>query len=301
VKAVIDGWNRFWFRPVPPHQYALLRIVWGLLGLLGLLGVSDIDAFWRLDGLVSPTSSRLQAVGVQLAGPSLAPVVAFGSAIAIYVFMIAGVASPLTVLLAFVAAFAEISWNRLPLSAAYQTHLNLLFCLVLADCGRIWSVDAWWRRRRRGIVDVLPVPIWPLRLFRFQVCVIYFMSGWWKFQDVHWRDGSALHYVLNNVQFRRFPIDPPTWSAEPLTIATYVTLFWELLFPLLILSRWTRWATLGLGLMLHLGMWMTIELGPFSFVMIASYLAFIEPDDVPGWALTLKQRLQGHRPTVAPL
>jgi hypothetical protein len=102
----------------------------------------------------------------------------------------------------------------------------------------------------------------------------------WKLQDVHWRDGSALHYVMSNVQFRRAPMDPPPWSAEMLTALTYITLFWELLFPVLILHRVTRRVALIVGVMLHAGMWMTLELGPFAPMMIGSYLAFLNPADV---------------------
>ena len=133
--------------------------------------------------------------------------------------------------------------------------------------------------------------MWPLRLFRFQVCVIYGFTGLWKLQDVHWRDGSALHYVLSNTRFRRFPIDLPPWSAELLTVATYVTLGWELLFPVMVLWPTTRRMALVLGVLMHVGMLVTMELGPFPFVMLGSYLAFLEPDTVPQLAARLRARL----------
>lgn len=32
-----------------------------------------------------------------------------------------------------------------------------------------------------------------------------------------------------------------------------------------------------INLLLHTGMWLLLEIGPFSIVMLASYLAFLEP------------------------
>jgi hypothetical protein len=278
-RRLVALWESFWFRPIAPHLYAVLRIVFGILGLAGLFGVADLGMFWAYDGLMAPPHTRAHDIVNAVAGANAAPMVVLLACVAAYVLMTLGIATPVTVPLAFAAALAQMHWNRLPLSAAFQTHLNLLFCLALAECGRVWSVDAWWRRER-GAADSRPTVIWPLRLFRFQVAMIYGATGLWKFQDVHWRDGSALHYVLSNTQFRRFPYDPPPWSSELLTIATYTTLAWEILFPVLILWRPTRWLALVLGIVMHTTMMVALELGPFSLVMMASYLAFLDPDRV---------------------
>jgi hypothetical protein len=264
-------------QPVDPHIFALLRIVFGLLGLAGLLGVTDFVAYWDLSGLVSPADAKAHRLASHLGMGDAAGRWLFWGCVAAYGAMTLGIASRVALVAAFLAAIAQTAWNPLPLSGAYQAHRVLLFCLIWADCGAVWSVDAWLRPSRQPVLQ----PIWPLRLFRLQVAVIYGASGVWKLQDVHWRDGSALHYVMSNVQFRRAPMDPPPWSAEMLTALTYITLFWELLFPVLILHRATRRVALIVGVMLHAGMWMTLELGPFAPVMIGSYLAFLNPADVP--------------------
>lgn len=268
--------SRLILTEIDPHIFALLRVVWGLLGLLGLLGVTDMAAFWEPSGLVAPAGSTVRQLAERAGGAETAGPWIFWGCVAAYAAMTAGIATRLAVVAAFAAAVAQASWNPLPLSGAYQAHRVLLFCLIWADCGAVWSVDALARRGAAAIRQ----PIWPLRLFRFQVALLYVSSGLWKLQDVHWRDGSALHYVMSNVQFRRAPVDPPPWTAEALTFLTYLTLFWELLFPLLVLHRVSRRAALVLGVILHAGMWMTLELGPFAPVMIGSYLAFLDPADV---------------------
>jgi hypothetical protein len=289
MSRLAAAWNRFWFRPVAPHLYAALRILWGLLALMNLFGVADLQAYWYLDGLVAPAPTLTQSIALRF-GPdtAVAPWIIGGSAL-VYVLMILGLGSSFTVALAFVALFVEKEWNQLPLSSAFQVHFVLMFCLALADTGEVWSLDAWLRRRRGNSIT-RTTRIWPLRLFRAQVALIYFMTGFWKFQDVHWRDGSALHYVMSNFDFRRFPVPPPAWADGPLTFLTYLTLIWELAFPFLLLNRVTRFLALGLGVALHFGMWTLLEIGPFSFVMIGSYLAFVDPDWFAATATRLQER-----------
>jgi hypothetical protein len=77
--------------------------------------------------------------------------------------------------------------------------------------------------------------------------------------------------------FHRFPWPLPPSFDWTTTIGTYVTLFWEITFPVMMLNRFTRRFALLLGIALHAGMWSTLELGPFSFIMIASYLSFLDP------------------------
>jgi len=62
------------------------------------------------------------------------------------------------------------------------------------------------------------------------------------------------------------------------TLTTYGTLAFELAFPLLVAWRRTRILTLIAGVGLHLGAWVTLEVGPFSWVMIATYIAFLPPE-----------------------
>jgi len=192
--------------------------------------------------------------------------------------MAAGYQTRLAVLCSFGSVFLLARWNDLPLSGAHQTLRAMLFCLLWADCGAMWSVDASLSRAKAPREPYRHrVPIWPLRLMRIQVAAIYFVTGLWKLNSVLWRDGSALHYVFENPQFRRFTmLASPAWDPWT-TVATYATLAWELSFAFLLFHpRARRWA-LAAGVVVHLGMWATLELGPFSWVMLASYAAFLNP------------------------
>jgi hypothetical protein len=271
-------WNRFWFSETDPRIYAGLRILFGLLGLISLLGLLNLPLFWRCDGL---TASRGDAVCQYFEARGLGWLpgsATLGLSALSFLAMAAGLFSRVATVAAFASMYLLARWNALPLSAAHQVLRCMLFCLIWADTGRVWSVDAWWGRRRGRPARSAPPLIWPQQLIRIQVAAIYLVTGLWKLNNVLWRDGSALHYVYENHQFRRFAMPESGWVDATTTLATYLTLAWELTFSFLVMHRRTRRVALALGVAIHLGMWLTLELGPFSWIMLASYVAFLEPN-----------------------
>jgi len=297
MKDLVERWQHFWFEPIPTHIYALLRIVFGIVGCLTLVGLSDLSTFWYLDGLVPigtggfGIKAWLLAHGLgHIAGTAL-----YASTLLAFISMTIGLLSGLSVALALITSLVQVSWNYLPLSGADAALKAILFCLVWADCGSVWSVDAWLARRKGdAAAGRATYVIAPLRLVRFQVALIYFNTGLWKLMNPYWRDGTAVHYVLESNVYHRFPFDLPV-SAAVVTVMTYGTLIWELSFAGLILFAPTRRIALAIGILLHVGMLLTIEIGPFHLVMLASYLAFLDPHAVPALAARLSRRKSGPR------
>ena len=243
-----------------------------------LLGVRHLPVFWDLDGFVPPTDNGLgvKSLVVSLGLGHVAGRALFFASLACYASMAVGFQSNVAVIVSLAASIGETFWNPLPLSAAYMVVQTVLFCLVWADCGSVWSVDAWLARRRGvDLADAPPsgYPIAPLRLVRFQVALVYLNSGLWKLYNEHWRDGSAVHYVLNNNIYRRLPVQVPQGLDWLTTLLTYSVLFWELGFAFMIWYRPTRRIALLAGIAIHLGMTATIEVGPFPWVMMASYVS----------------------------
>ena len=91
-----------------------------------------------------------------------------------------------------------------------------------------------------------------------------------------------MHYTTSqNVYGRLFQVYAFPSSLEwILTALTYSALVWELLFPVMLLQRKTRAVALIAGIAIHLGIWATMEVGPFTWVMLASYVAFLDPENV---------------------
>jgi hypothetical protein len=281
-------WHELWFARIPPHIYSLLRIAFGALALFHLIALSDVDAYWVPDGLI-PASSH-QAVSARIIAWGLGRDVGIAwlvVEIACFTAMTIGFRTTASVALSFVAGIGEMWWNSLPLSAAFQIVLNVIFCLLWADCGAVWSVDAYLQRRSRERDRVASQggleAIWPLRLIRYQVALVYFATAIWKLQNPIWRNGTALHDILRGSVFPRLPFTAPPALDGVLRAATYATLGWELLFPLLLLNRTSRRVALGSGVVIHLAMGVVFELGLFSPVMLATYLAFLDPGAVARW------------------
>lgn len=294
------AWERFWFAEVPPHTYALLRILIGLIGVATLFGLRDVPAFWSLEGIVPADDGGLGVKAFLLSRSlgSVAGHVLFFFSLASFAAMTVGLQTGLAVALALLSSLIQISWNVLPLSGAQATVQVILFCLIWADCGAVWSVDAWRDARGRlpssGRPEPPLVPIAPLRMVRFQIAMIYLSTGLWKLSNERWRDGSALHYILNNHLFRRNPHGWPPALDALATAATYGTLCWELGFAFLVLYAPTRRLALLAGVVIHLGMLATMEVGPFSWVMLAAYTAFLDPWKVPA----LSQRVARYIPAL---
>jgi hypothetical protein len=298
---VSERWLRFWFTPIPPHSYALLRILIGTVGAFSLLGVRDISAYWALDGMVpdSGPGMWLKTLVTRYGLEAFAPTALFVATFTAFVSMAAGIATLFSVIAALTLSLVQVSWNFHPLSGAQNVMMGVLFCMIWADCGAVWSFDAWWARRRvRGSVqEPLSYPIAPLRLIRYQIALVYLSTGLWKLYNPAWRDGSALHYVLNINVFHRFPPEYlPPWE-WPLILGTYITLLWELGFAFGILFKSTRVFTLGAGVLIHLGMIAGLEIGPFSFLMLSCYVAFLNPD----WVARIPDLVRARRRRPAPL
>ena len=153
-----------------------------------------------------------------------------------------------------------------------------LFYLMLSSCGAAWSLDSWWARlrgRRRGPVYVYP---WALRLLFVQMAFIYFCNGVYKSFGADWQEGASLYHVLCDltlarVSYAEFPV--PFVVTQ---ILSWTVLTWELSFPLLVLIKWTRPVALMFGVMFHLGILTTLEIGGFAPYMIVLYLPLLPWD-----------------------
>ena len=164
--------------------------------------------------------------------------------------------------------------------------LNILFLLMLSGCGNALSVDATYRGRRDEI------PAWPRWLIITQLVVMYWTTALQKV-SIGWIPGGpldALWYILQQPTWQRFSM---RWLAPfyPLTqLATLVTWCFEQSAPLLLLAFWFRitrdrpgkiraWFNrvdfrlkyLALGLVLHVGIWLAMEVGPFFNGVLACY------------------------------
>jgi vitamin K-dependent gamma-carboxylase-like protein len=176
--------------------------------------------------------------------------------------------------------------------------IAILILICSASHAR-WTFDAWLGKRLGRAAPTL-VPAWPRRLLMLQLVWLYFSAAHNRGDAAWWPTGgfSALATLLCDPHYARFP---PDWLQHvyPLTqVATATTMSFELGSPLLLLlTRFDRtplsggrvgelvrryrirWLWLGLGVMLHLGIALTMRLGIFSFGVLALYPVLIHPTE----------------------
>lgn len=295
------AWVRLWDHREPPYTLALVRI------LVAAVILWDFFTIYRL-GLVPVLFAPMEAGGFPdvadrnpvpelyrwFAWDTSTAWLGWGVMVGATSCLLVGFLTPLAGITALLVS-AQLALV-LPLGDRGIDLLlrNALFLLSLSGCGRVWSVDAWWRPPSPLI------PSWPRHLLILQLCVMYVSAGVQKtaFSWTPIGGYSALYLILQDPSIALARFD---WLADwyPITqAATAGTVLFEsgaAMIPFVYWFRSTRtrpgrlraWFNrvqplkiwLGVGVFLHLGIAMTMALGIFPFAMLALYPAFFHSDE----------------------
>jgi predicted DCC family thiol-disulfide oxidoreductase YuxK len=172
----------------------------------------------------------------------------------------------------------------------------VLIWTLFLPLNRRFAVDAFrkvvhnqtdWRTRRNRIAedDSLSPPSIASLAVIIQIALIYFLAALDKSGDL-WQSGTALYYALHvetfTTGFGRFVSNQPIWV---IMMLTWGTLLLEYLAPVFLLLPVCQPALRRLGILafylMHIGIWATMQLGTFPFVMMASLVLLLSPVD---WA-----------------
>lgn len=272
------GWYRLFFARISVLHYALLRLGLGTLITGYLIGLLPVWSFhFSPAGWLGQTADP----GLNTSGPwsvlflTSTPTQSWlfvTGAIATSLCFTAGIFTRCSGILTLVALISI--WNRNPLvldGDDAMLRIMLLF-LLFSPCGTALSLLP-------GNSDPARLtPVWPLRMIQIQTGLVYFVSGWVKFHSPEWLDGTILQYVLTHPAYSR--VDFSGWMNNTLfntllALISHTVMWWELLFPVLILGRYSRRPTLCFGLLFHTGLLLLMKLRGFSLIMLTLYLAFI--------------------------
>ena len=176
----------------------------------------------------------------------------------------------------------------------YQTFRLFIIFLLFADTSYRWSLDARRRAKReaRRGVAARPlgfgrwrVPEWfpvlsnnvAVVLIGYQLCVIYVTSALWKLQGATWVSGVASYYPLQVEELTLVPwLNHLAWQITPAVfIASWLSVYGQLLFPVLLLNRWSRIVGLVLVTGMHASIAILLALPWFSLMMILGDMIFI--------------------------
>ncbi len=179
---------------------------------------------------------------------------------------------------------------------------NVVMLLAFSAAHHTLSVDAWRRTGDwRGSGAVFPA--WARHLLILQLLVMYFGAGVAKLGSTWTPMGgySALWYILHDAAVARLDWSflAPVYAFTQFGTAT--TIIWEYSAPLIVGVYWYRhtWERPGrlrawcnrykvhlwwlvVGLLFHVLIAITLNLGIFPFAMLAMYPAFFHPSELPG-------------------
>ena len=308
LDPTLSTWTRFWHVPLRGERLGLMRICLGLALLTDQLFqyLPNMMEFFGPTGIAPQgLHDRYQIrrwlwtiLVFNQDDPSvLYPF--FWTWVGITFLWTVGLFTRLTSVLVWLGTMCWITRNPNILNGGDDTLQCGIFLLLLSPCGKALSLDAWLRRRRTGDAGPAWVLPWSIRVLEIQLCLIYLTTGiaklagdgklgayYWPMGT--WWDGTAIHYVLNYVTMSRWSfaqLPLPYWCTA---ILTYTSLLWEIGFTFLVMDRRTRWAALWFGLLFHLGIYLTIEVGWFSFYTMAFYAVW-----VPEWFWARFDRVPG--------
>lgn len=153
----------------------------------------------------------------------------------------------------------------------------VLLYMCFVDAGRHWSVDSWLRERRGRVPAILPdwftttLHNTAIILIIHQVVMVYVASALWKVQSGKWMDGTAVYYPLQVKAYSPWNdhIHLLTDHGWIVAVASYTAIGVQLLVPVLLMYRPTRFLALITLTGMHLGIGIFMGILYFSLVMIA--------------------------------
>ena len=286
VRALIRGWNDFFFKPQSPTPVALFRILYGLLTIINLLmlrpewlkwfgprGFMTMETMHRMGSGPHPNLFEL------LPQTDAAVLAFFWFFLIVSIFLTAGFMTRFSTVAVFLCVQSIQTRNYYILNGS-DTLLSVLgFFLIFAPAGAAFSIDRWLRIRKG--VEGHEVPLhspWAQRLIQIQIAFMYFTTFYCKTRGSSWIDGTAVYYALHFIEGHHFPV--PIHSLLIIKLLTWGTLLIELGLGTLVWFRELRYPVLIAGLCLHLGIEYAMNIPLFEWISIATYAVFVYPEDL---------------------
>lgn len=286
------AWRRFWFEPQPTSTLALIRIAFGIVVLVWAVSLRpDLYAFFTDQGIpVARNASTALTLLSWSNSPAIVTAV-WAMLIAAALAYTVGLHTRIACVLTFLCLLSLQRDNPEILNSGDVLLRLTAFFMMFAPAGVALSVD----RLRKASETFWAFPArapWALRLIQIQLSVLYVSTVWWKLRGETWNDGTAIWYVWHLDQLSRFTM--PGILPESLilvNLVTFGTLAIELAIGVLVWVRAARvWVLLG-GVILHLAIEMTMNVGLFSWVVFVGCLAFVSPEASTRFLLALRSRV----------
>ncbi len=299
--------ERFWFRPISAAGFGMMRIAFGLTALCvflmqwesvgrlygknGILPQELVGDLLRPDFRLSLLDSMPQAMVFPL----------YLVLLAALLLVTIGVWTRPALLASLILMFSFHEYSVYSLDGG-DTLLRVIgFLLLISPCDRAMSL-ANLRKRLKSAKDTgkdqdsseRTMPIWPYRLLLWQMIVLYLSSTAYKLSGTTWPAGSAIAIALHHPHFTRLSPLVADWATILSPIASWFVLLTQAAWALLLVFPACAWlgilprairrlpikrTLLLAGTIMHLSIALTMDVGMFSFAVLAAYVGLLTDND----------------------
>ncbi len=310
--GLFSSWVRFWFTPADPIGLHVVRVLAGLLFLAWLLPLAGhIDALYGLNGWFD---QQAYAEAAKLTGGPPKPITwsvlylaaadprlltaAYWLSVGVVLLFTLGLFPRITGVLSWVVAASFTAHPAMdadadPLLLLLAFYLMLGYLLLgLRDGRQSWATRLLgplplWLQRCLGRTD--PVAVRPsvganvaLRLLQVHLAIAVVAGGLHKLQFGDWWAGVALWFPLHP-PFETTVAAARAASAQAqlylglLSVAAYLTLAWQLTFPVFAWRPRWRWLLLGGAVIGWLGTAFVYRQPLVGPALLVGCLSFVSP------------------------
>ncbi|MES2761070.1 MAG: hypothetical protein V4677_02645 [Bacteroidota bacterium] len=112
---------------------------------------------------------------------------------------------------------------------------------------------------------------------KLQICLAYFLSAYYKLTEDSWINGGALHTIFQIPEFSNTLL--ASIPSVMCMVLTYLTIAYQLSFPVLVWFRPFKIWLFSFGILQHLVIALGMGLFQFGIIMIICYILFLKYDD----------------------
>lgn len=284
MNTFFDQWRRFWFREVPPHAQALLRIAFALyLVVEAGTYLPHVSALFSDQALTfsswAPALPPMLRPLLDPPPPAVARMIAGMYLLACLMLLIGyGMRTALVLLILLFLYYWQLSFFLFP-SSYHRIYFFVLWVLLLSGADQTFSLRM--RLERGSALAWEPVSVFAQRLLAVQITFTYLGVGLQKTWLPAWQDGRALSLSLTGRWATRWGRAVVEYGLPfyVYSAAVHLITLGEVLIPVgLWLPRWRVAAAIA-GAAFHAGIAVFMSIWWFV-ALIPAYIVFWPPDDV---------------------
>ena len=313
-RTSFDSLRGFFFEPTSAHTLAVIRIATGcMIAYIHLIWMRNLESFMGPFALIN--NETWQAIHKGQIPDSKWTYLAYTESMSLIwchemlacltgLLLAVGFLTRASSLVAWFLTLMTVHRMTGMLFGLDQVTIMLAMYLCLGRPGNVWSADCWlqnrystffenhpWLRRLSGALKTeygTETPdcwsnTFATRTIQLHLCVIYLFGGLGKLRGEMWWDGSAMWFSVASYEYQSLDM---TWIGHfPIlcSMATHLTLFWEVGYCAVVWPRWTRPWTLLVACFVHGGIALFLGMVTFGFMMLVANCAFVSPEILKRW------------------